>query len=76
MKRGTLEAAIWIVSPVRGCTPSRAPRSATWNLPKPEKVTSLPRSSVSSMTSRTASTASPASFLPRLRPAGDVVDEL
>ena len=42
VKRGTRLAAIVIVSPVRGLRPSRAPRSATWNLPKPVKLTSSP----------------------------------
>ena len=42
VKRGTLLAAMVIVSPVRGLRPSRAPRSATWNLPKPVKLTSSP----------------------------------
>ena len=42
VKRGTLLAAICIVSPVRGLRPSRAPRSATWNLPKPVNETSSP----------------------------------
>ena len=41
-----LRRAIWIGSPVRGCTPSRSSRWATWNLPNPENVTSLPRFSV------------------------------
>jgi hypothetical protein len=36
VKRGTFDALIWIGSPVRGWTPCRAPRSATWNLPKPD----------------------------------------
>ena len=35
VNRGTREAAIWIRSPVRGLTPTRAPRSLTWNFPKP-----------------------------------------
>ena len=42
VKRGTLLAAIVIDSPVRGLRPSRAPREATWNLPKPVKLTSSP----------------------------------
>src|SRR4051795_7318364 len=65
VKRGTFEALISIGSPVRGCTPWRALRSATWNLPNPENVMSLPRWSASWMTSRTASTALPASLFPR-----------
>jgi hypothetical protein len=64
LNRGTLLAAIWIRSPVCGLTPWRAPRSATVNLPKPVKLTSPPRLSVSSMTWSTASTALPASLLP------------
>ena len=50
-----------------GVAPSRAPRSATWNLPKPVNVTSSPDFSASSIERSTASTASPASFL--LRPS-------
>ena len=42
VKRGTLLAAIVIDSPVRGLRPSRAPRWATWNLPKPVNETSSP----------------------------------
>ena len=42
VKRGTLLAEMVIVSPVRGLRPSRAPRSATWNLPNPVKLTSSP----------------------------------
>ena len=41
-KRGTLPPGIVIRSPVRGLTPWRGPRSATWNLPKPVKLTSPP----------------------------------
>ena len=41
-KRGTLPPGIVIRSPVRGLTPWRGPRSATWNLPKPVKLTSSP----------------------------------
>ena len=63
VKRGTLLAAIVIVSPVRGLRPSRAPRSATWNLPKPVKLTSSPDLSAVSIVLMTASTALPASFL-------------
>ena len=37
-KRGTLPPGIVIRSPVRGLTPWRGPRSATWNLPKPVKL--------------------------------------
>jgi hypothetical protein len=65
VKRGTRDAAIWMRSPVRGLTPARAPRSLTWNLPKPETVTSLPRRSASSTVASTASTAFPASCLVR-----------
>ena len=54
---GTRDAAIWIRSPVAGLRPSRALRCETLNLPKPEKVTSLPRLSAPSIVSRTASTA-------------------
>ena len=43
VKRGTRLAAIVIVSPVRGLRPSRAPRSATWNLPKPGEADFLAR---------------------------------
>src|SRR3954465_15535158 len=63
VKRGTLLAAIVIVSPVRGLRPSRAPRSATWNLPKPVKLTSSPAPRAVSTDLITASTAEPASFL-------------
>ena len=49
VKRGTLLAAICIVSPVRGLRPSRAPRWATWNLPKPVNETSSPERSASSI---------------------------
>jgi hypothetical protein len=66
VKRGTLVAAIFMDSPVRGLRPSRAPRAATWNLPKPVKVTSPPDFSSPSMVRSTASTADAASFL--LRP--------
>src|SRR6185369_5256547 len=66
VKRGTRLAAMVIVSPVRGLRPSRAPRLATWNLPKPVKLTSSPALSESSIELMTASTALPASFL--LRP--------
>src|SRR3954463_15161055 len=52
-----------IVSPVRGFRPSRAPRSATWNLPKPVKLTSSPEPRAVSISLITASTAEPASFL-------------
>ena len=69
VKRGTRLAAICIVSPVRGLRPSRAPRSATWNLPKPVKLTSPPDFSSSSIELITASTAAPASYL--LRPLFD-----
>src|ERR1700742_3127633 len=62
-KRGTLPPGIVILSPVRGLTPWRGPRSATWNLPKPVKLTSPPPLSVSVIASSTASTASPAAFL-------------
>jgi hypothetical protein len=62
---GTLLAAIWIFSPVCGFTPWRAPRSATENLPKPVKLISPPRFSVSSIVVRTASTAFVASPFPR-----------
>src|SRR4051794_6858318 len=65
VKRGTLVAAICIDSPVRGLRPSRAPRSATWNLPKPVKVTSPPPLSSPSIVLSTASTAAPASFFDR-----------
>src|SRR4051794_39761231 len=54
---GALLAAIWMRSPVCGFTPCRAPRSATENLPKPVKLTSPPRLSVSLTTSMNASTA-------------------
>src|SRR5581483_1237899 len=60
---GTLDAAIWIFSPVAGLRPSRALRCETLNLPKPENVTSLPRFRALSIVSSIASTASPASFL-------------
>src|SRR6185436_11011257 len=60
VKRGTRLAAIVIVSPVRGLRPSRAPRLATWNLPKPVKLTSPPDLSSLSMVLITASTALPA----------------
>src|SRR3712207_3191812 len=63
VKRGTLLAAMVIDSPVRGLRPSRAPRSATWNLPNPVKDTALPPFSESEMTWMTASTAAPACFL-------------
>ena len=66
---GTLLAAIWILSPVCGLTPWRAPRSATENLPKPVKLISPPRFSVSSITLRAASTAFVAS--PFDRPDSD-----
>ena len=46
-KRGTLPPGIVIRSPVRGLTPWRGPRSATWNLPKPVKLTSPPPLSAS-----------------------------
>ena len=62
-KRGTLPPGIVIRSPVRGLTPWRGPRSATWNLPKPVKLTSPPPLSVSVIASSTASTASLARFL-------------
>ncbi len=39
---GTLPPAIVMRSPVRGLTPCRGPRSATLNLPKPEKLISPP----------------------------------
>src|SRR5215213_5964813 len=65
VKRGTFDAAICIDSPVRGLRPSRAPRAATWNLPKPVNVTSPPLLSVDSMVPSTASTAAAASFLER-----------
>jgi hypothetical protein len=55
-----------IDSPVRGLRPSRAPRWATWNLPKPVNETSSPLLSAPSIVLSTASTAEPASFL--LRP--------
>src|SRR5207253_10328999 len=67
VNRGTRDAAIWMRSPVRGLTPCRAPRSLTWNLPKPDTLTSLPRRSASSIAASTASTARPASCL--VRPA-------
>src|SRR4051794_37244952 len=54
-----------MLSPVRGLRPSRAPRSATWNLPKPVKLTSSPLFSESSMVLMTALTALSASFLDR-----------
>src|SRR3954465_365819 len=63
VKRGTLLAAIVIVAPVRGLRPSRAPRSATWNLPNPVKLTSSPLESAVSIDVITASTADPAPFL-------------
>src|SRR3954454_169270 len=65
VKRGTFDAAICIDSPVRGLRPSRAPREATWNLPKPVNVTSPPLFRVDSMVFSTASTAAAASFLDR-----------
>src|SRR5687767_12961784 len=65
VKRGTFDAAICIDSPVRGLRPSRAPRDATWNLPKPVNVTSPPPLSSDSMVLSTASTAAAASFLDR-----------
>src|SRR5690606_32564291 len=55
VKRGTRVAAIWMRSPVRGLTPWRAPRSATWNFPKPEKLTSPFLLRVSSITLSAAS---------------------
>jgi hypothetical protein len=65
VKRGTRLAAICIVSPVRGLRPSRAPREATWNLPKPVNETSSPERSASSIDFSTASTALLASFFER-----------
>src|SRR4051794_33222426 len=65
VKRGTFDAAICIDSPGRGVRPSRAPRAATWNLPKPVNVTSPPPFNVLSMVFSTASTAAAASFLDR-----------
>ena len=55
---GTTVAAMFIVSPVRGCTPWRAARSATLNLPKPASITSPPRLRTSSTVSSAASIAS------------------
>src|SRR6185437_408023 len=63
LKRGTLPPGIVIRSPVRGFTPWRGPRSATWNLPKPVKLTSSPAARAPVIASRTASTASLAAFL-------------
>src|ERR687898_160217 len=65
VNRGTLLAAICIVSPVRGLRPSRAPRLATWNLPNPVNETSSPDLSALSTVEMTASTAAPASFFDR-----------
>jgi hypothetical protein len=62
VNRGTREAAISMRSPVRGFTPARALRSLTWNLPKPDTVTSLPLRSASSTVASTASTALEASL--------------
>ena len=67
VKRGTLVAAICIDSPVRGLRPSRAPRSATWNLPKPVNVTSPPPLSSSSIVFSTASTAATGVLLRQAR---------
>ena len=39
---GDLPPGMVIRSPVRGLTPWRGPRSVTWNLPKPVKLTSSP----------------------------------
>src|SRR3954452_11861149 len=57
-KRAALLAAIWIVSPVAGLRPSRAERSLTLNLPKPETATSPPPASSLAMALNVASTAS------------------
>src|ERR1700742_2859129 len=62
-KRGTLPPGIVIRSPVRGLTPWRGPRSATWNLPKPVKLTSSPAARAPVIASRTASRASLAALL-------------
>ena len=76
MNFGTIVAAMWIVSPVRGCTPWRAPRSATRNLPKPEKVDVAAARQRLLMRLEHGVDGLPASFLPRLRPSRDLVDEL
>jgi len=65
--RGTLPPGIVIRSPVRGLTPCRGPRSATWNFPNPVKFTSPPPRMTLVIVSRTASTASPAAFLLPIR---------
>ena len=65
VNRGTRLAAMVMLSPVRGLRPSRAPRSATWNFPKPVKLTSSPSLSDVSIVLMTALTAPSASFLDR-----------
>ena len=65
MKRGTFPPLMVIRSRVRGLTPWRSPRSATWNLPKPVKLISPPDLRVSVIVPSTDSTASVASLLER-----------
>ena len=76
VKRGTFPPLMVIRSRVRGLTPWRSPRSATWNLPKPVKLMSPPDLRVSVIVPSTDSTASVASFLERPVRFGDLVDEL
>src|SRR5213594_2917287 len=58
---GTVVAAMWTRSPVRGFTPWRAARSAAENLPNPVKLIESRLLSVSVTVSMKASTALPAS---------------
>src|ERR1043165_6775970 len=58
---GTVVAAIWTRSPVRGFTPCRAALAAAENLPKPVKLIESPLFRVSVTASMKASTALPAS---------------
>src|SRR3990172_10542400 len=55
LKRGTRAGGIRIVLPVRGLVVIRAPRRATWKVPKPEIVTRCPFRSESRMAARKAS---------------------
>jgi len=60
---GTVVAAMWTFSPVRGLTPMRAARAEVENLPKPVNVIVSPLFNASVIVSSTASTAAPASRL-------------
>jgi hypothetical protein len=63
LKRGTVAAAIFSFSPVRGFLPTRAARLAALNVPKPMSCTSCFLATVLVMISTTALNARPAAAL-------------